>query len=78
MVRFGSKNEYRKDMCLKETRLCDQNMITILNSLFNIIKEDLYDHLMSMRIFTLTINTIMDDGQVHPLTKTLPSLASDL
>ena len=33
----GSKNEYQKDMCLKEIGLYVQNMMTILSILVNII-----------------------------------------
>ena len=32
VVRYGSKNGYQKDMCLKVIRLCAQNMIAILGS----------------------------------------------
>jgi hypothetical protein len=35
----GSKNIYQKDMCLKVSGLCAQNMITILDSIINIIGE---------------------------------------
>ena len=43
-----------KNTCLKETRLRVQNMITILGPIFG----DLYDHLMSTRIFNLIMNKI--------------------
>ena len=43
--------------CLKESELHAQNMIIILGSIVNIM-GDLYDHLMSMRIFTLMMNKI--------------------
>jgi hypothetical protein len=33
-----------KHVCSKEIRLCAQNMLTILNSIVNLIREDLYDH----------------------------------
>ena len=60
VVRCDPKTKYQNDMCIKETRLCAQNMITILGSIVNIIwgLGDLYDHLMSMRIFTLKMNKI--------------------
>jgi hypothetical protein len=35
-----------------------QNMNTILGSIVNVIGVDLYDHLMSTRIFTLIMNKI--------------------
>ena len=38
--------------------LCAQNMITTLNSRVNIIGENLYDHVMSTRSFTLIMNEI--------------------
>ena len=37
VVRCGSLERYQKDMCLKETGLHAQNMITILGSIVNII-----------------------------------------
>ena len=36
-----------------------QNKIIILNSIVNTIEGDPYDHLMSMRIFTLIMNKII-------------------
>ena len=40
----GSKIEYKKIKCLKEIGLCAQNMITILDTIFNIMKgEGLYN-----------------------------------
>ena len=42
----------------KEIGLCAQNMTTVLNSIVNIIGGDLYDHLMSTKIFTLNMNEI--------------------
>jgi hypothetical protein len=35
--------------------LCVQNMLTILGSLVNIIGGDLYDHLVSTRVFTMIV-----------------------
>ena len=32
VVRCGSNNKYQKYTCLKEIRVCAENMITILNS----------------------------------------------
>ena len=54
LVRCGSKNKQHEDMCLKESGLHAQYMQIILgsNSQHN-GGGDLYDHLMSMRIFTL-------------------------
>jgi hypothetical protein len=37
MVKGGSKNGHRKDMCLKKIRLCIQNM---LGQIVNIIVEE--------------------------------------
>ena len=63
MVRCGCKNGHRKDIILEEIRLCVQNiLLTIIGSIVNIIggggRGDLYDHLISLRILTLTINKI--------------------
>jgi hypothetical protein len=59
VIRCGSKNKYQKDMCLKESELHAQNMITILGSIVINIMGDVYDHLMSMRIVTLMTNKII-------------------
>ena len=40
---------------LKEIGLCAQYMLIILGSIVKIIGGDIYDHLMCMRIFTLTM-----------------------
>ena len=56
VVRCGFKNTYPKDMSFQEFGLHAQIMITILSSLVNIIGEDIYDQLLSMRIFDLTMN----------------------
>ena len=45
--------------CLKEVGLRAQNMVTILGSIVNMIGEDLYDHLIRMRMLTLTINNLV-------------------
>ena len=59
VVRCGSKNRHQKDMCSKENGLCAQNMLTILHFIVNIIGVgDLYDHIKSMRIFTMIMNEI--------------------
>ena len=42
-----------KYMFLKKIVLRAQNMLTISGSIVNVIGEDLYDHLMSTRIFSL-------------------------
>ena len=47
-----------KEHVFKEIGLCAQNMTTVLNSIVNIIGGDLYDHLMSTKIFTLNMNEI--------------------
>ena len=57
MVRCGFKGGYPKYMCLKEIGPHAQKKITILGSIVNIVREGkgggLYDHLMTMKIFTL-------------------------
>lgn len=54
------KDKHQKHMCLKDIiRLHVQNMLTMLNSMVNmILGRVLYDDFMSMRIFTLIINKI--------------------
>ena len=56
----GSNNRDQTCICLKEIRQYIQTMITILNPIANIIRKErqrnLYDHLMSTRIFTLIMN----------------------
>ena len=54
----GSKNGHQEGVCLKEIGLHAQNMLSILGSMVNMIGEDLYDHLMSTRIFILIMNMI--------------------
>ena len=45
MHRCGSKNGHRNGiMFLKEVGLCTQNVLTIVGSIVNLIKGDLYDH----------------------------------
>ena len=39
--------------------MCTQNLMTILDSTTNIIGGDLYDHLMSTRIFTFITTKIL-------------------
>jgi hypothetical protein len=56
--RRGFKNGYHKDMYSKEIGLCDENMITILHTIVNIIGGNLYDHSLNTRIFTLIISKI--------------------
>ena len=50
------KNKYSKDMLFKEIGLQAQIMIIILGLIVNIIGGDLYDQLLSTRIFDLTTN----------------------
>ena len=46
-------------MCSKDIGLRVQNVMTVLSLIVNIIDGDLlYDHFMSIRIFTLMINEI--------------------
>jgi hypothetical protein len=58
VVWCDSKSKYQRDICLKETGLRGQNMITIpnLNSQHHL--RDLYDHLKNTEIFDLIINKI--------------------
>ena len=59
MVRNSSRNGYKKDVWLKKIELRAQIMIIIPGSIVNIIGGgDLYDYLMSMRIFTVIMNKI--------------------
>ena len=61
MTRRGSKNGYQNDMCVEEIALHVQNMIIILGlkGQHNWGGPDLYDRLMSTRIFTLTMSKIL-------------------
>ena len=43
MVRCGSKNEHLKDMCLQDTGIHAQNILTILGSIINMIGGPLYE-----------------------------------
>jgi hypothetical protein len=52
---------HQKDMSIKEVRLCARNMLAILGSTCQHDWRDIYDHLMSMRIFTLIMNKIFID-----------------
>ena len=45
-------------MCSKEFVLCTHSMLSIVDSITTMIGEDLYDHLMSKRIFILIMNEI--------------------
>ena len=55
-VRRGFKNRHQNDMCLKEIGLHDESMInhSRLNNQHD--WENLYDHLMSKKIFTFILN----------------------
>ena len=60
MVMCGSKSGHERDTCLKVSRLCGQNMITIPNSIFNINGGgNLYDPLMSTISFGLVMKYIV-------------------
>jgi len=52
VVRCESKNGHQKDMCVREIGVCDYNLLTILDSIINMIEGDLHDHSMNKRIFT--------------------------
>ena len=58
VVKCGSKNNHQKGMCFTEIGLQAKNMITILGSIVNTIEGSLFDHSMSLRIFTLIMNKI--------------------
>ena len=58
VIKFSFRNGYQKNMCLNEIRLRAQNMITVRGSIAHIIEGNPYDHLMSMKIFTLIMNKI--------------------
>ena len=54
MLWCGSKNKYQKGiLCFKKIGVCAQNMKTVISSIVNI-----YDHLVSTKIFTLIMNQI--------------------
>jgi hypothetical protein len=61
MVKCGSENRYPKDICLKEIGLCAHNMIAILTQQSTKLRggEYLHAHLMSARVFMLTMNKIL-------------------
>jgi len=53
MFRCGSKNKHEKDTCLEVIRLLAKNMLTLVSSIVKIIVgRNLYNHLMSTRVFT--------------------------
>ena len=54
----GFKNRYQKDMCLQEVGLCAENRIIIQNSNSQHKRGNLYDQLISTRIFILMMNKI--------------------
>jgi hypothetical protein len=58
MVWCSSENGYQRDLSFKGIGLCAQNTIAVLGSIVNISEGDLYDRLMSTRIFTLIMNKI--------------------
>lgn len=58
MLRCGLKKGHQKRHCLKVIRLYAQNLLTILGSIVNVLeREPISDHLMSKRIFTLTMSS---------------------
>lgn len=62
VMRFEFKNGHQNYMCLKGIRLHPQNMLIILNSMVNMIWGNLYDHLTSMRTFTLPMKKMFIRG----------------
>ena len=58
VIRCGSNDGVQNDTCVAEIRLHAQNMINLLVSILNIIGKDIYDHSMSTRIFTFTMNKV--------------------
>ena len=59
MVTCGSKNGNQKDMCLEEIGLRTQNMLSFLGFRIQHDSGDLYDDLMSTRIFNLILNEML-------------------
>ena len=59
VVTCGSKNVHQRDVCFNKIILRAQ-FISILGSIINIIEggRDLYNHFISLRIFTLIMNKI--------------------
>ena len=55
VVGCGSKNNHWKYMCSNEIGLHVQIMLPSLSPVVNIVGGGLYDHLVSMRIFTLNM-----------------------
>ena len=63
VVMCGSKTWHQKDMCLKRDLSMCSNMVSILCSMFNMIgggEGGLYKHSMSVRIFTLIMNKLLN------------------
>ena len=58
VVKCGFKNRHHNNMYPKVIGLHAQNMLINIGSIINIIGGDLYNNLMSIRIFTLTNNQI--------------------
>lgn len=55
MVGHGSRNGHQKSRCWKEIGLRAQSIFTILNAIIIMIWRDMYDHLITWRIFTLAM-----------------------
>ena len=61
-VRVGLRMDTKKASCSKEIGLCAQNMLTFLGSIVNMVGSgwgELYDYLMSTKIFSLIMNKIV-------------------
>jgi len=58
MVRCGSKVGHHKDMCLEEIGLQVQDMLSILSSMINMTRGDMYDHLMSTKTLPFLMNEV--------------------
>ena len=58
VVWCGSKNEYQRDMCLKEIGVHAKNTVSILSSTITNWGH-IYDQLMSMRSFILKLIDIL-------------------
>lgn len=54
--RSRCKNTHQKDFCLKEIGQCAQNVVSVLASIVNIIGGTYVTILITLRIFTLTLN----------------------
>ena len=59
VVRYGSKNKYQKNICLKRIILFVHKLITTLGSMINTIEKTYITISMSLRIFVSIMNKII-------------------